>query len=146
MMNVENPFRQESPLRTIPEAEMDITFARSSGPGGQKVNKTSSKAVVRWNVDASPSFSDEEKERLREKLKNRITKDGDIVIACMQERSQLQNRITAVTTLRKVVFAALEQEKERIGTKPSRGAKERRLQEKKQRGEAKRGRRAAWDE
>ncbi|MCI0479791.1 aminoacyl-tRNA hydrolase, partial [Candidatus Uhrbacteria bacterium] len=143
-MSPENPFRGKEPSPPVPEGEMDVTFVRSSGPGGQKVNKTSSKAVVRWNVDASPSFSDEEKARIRERCV--VTKEGDIIVASSEERSQLQNRIDAVAKLQRIVSAALEEEKERVATTPTRGSKERRISEKKRRGKTKEGRRGHWGE
>jgi ribosome-associated protein len=136
----ENPFARD-PDPTVPEDEMDITFVRSSGPGGQKVNKTSSKAMVRWNVDASSAFSDAQKARIREKLGYRITNDGDLIVTCMQERSQFQNKLFAIQTLRDIVAAALEVEKERKPTKPTKGARERRIEDKKRTGSRKRDRR-----
>ncbi len=111
----------------VPEKEMEITFVRSSGPGGQNVNKTSTKAVVRWNVNGSAAFSDEEKTRINEQLGARLTKEGDLIVTCMKTRSQLQNRDMAVQTLRNLVARALEPEKERRPTKPTRASKERRL-------------------
>jgi ribosome-associated protein len=140
MQRPENPFLSE-PKPTVPESEMGITFVRSSGPGGQKVNKTSSKAMVRWNVDRSASFSDEEKTRIHERLQHRLTNDGDLIVTCMQERSQLQNRIYAVRTLQELVSSALEEEKERKPTKPSKAAKRQRMDDKRKTAEKKQSRR-----
>ncbi|MFH1077970.1 MAG: alternative ribosome rescue aminoacyl-tRNA hydrolase ArfB [Patescibacteria group bacterium] len=155
MTSFENPFKPDAHLKApirpdtppaVPENEMEITFVRSSGPGGQKVNKTSSKAVIRWNIDASSAYSDEEKARIRERLAHRITKEGDLIVTRMQERSQLQNKLDAIQTLRDVVSEALKEEKERVGTKPTRAAKMRRLDEKKQNARKKVERKGGWEE
>ena len=130
MMPSENPFLFMDMPKTVPESEMEITFVRSSGPGGQKVNKTSSKAVVRWNVDRSSAFTDEEKARIRDVHQSRITKDGDLIVTCAEQRSQFQNRYVAIETLREMVAAALEEEKERVPTKPTKAAKKRRMDDK----------------
>lgn len=142
-----NPFLPEtqSPKR-VPQAELEIRFVRSSGPGGQKVNKTSSKAQLRWNLEKSPSFSPEDKQLLRDQLASRITKDGDIIISSDQERSQLQNKLAAIETLQSLIKDALTPDKERKATKPSRAAKDRRLDEKTKHGARKRERRARIDE
>lgn len=141
MMPYENPFLPDNMPKTVPESEMEITFVRSSGPGGQRVNKAATKAQVRWNVDRSSAFSDAEKARIRERLQHRITGQGDLIVSCMQERSQVQNRAIAVQALRDMVAMALEEEKERVPTKPTRAAKERRIEEKKRTAEKKRERR-----
>lgn len=127
----------------VPEKEMEITFARSSGPGGQNVNKTSTKAVVRWNVNGSAAFPDEDRARIIERLGHRLTKEDDLIVTCMKTRSQLQNRDLAIQILRDMVARALEPEKERKPTKPTRASKERRLEDKKRRARQKQDRK--WE-
>ncbi len=121
----------------VPISEIREHFSRSSGKGGQNVNKLSTKAEVRWNVDASEGFSPEEKEKIKEILRNRINKRGELVVVSQEERSQLQNRERAIERLNNLVEAVLMPEKERIPTKPTIGSKERRLEEKKKQAERK---------
>jgi len=111
----------------IPASEMEITFVRSSGPGGQKVNKTSSRAQLRWNVDASAVFSVEEKEKIKAHCVNRMNKVGEIVLAFQQERSQLQNKEAAIRQLHALVCQALTPVAERIETHPTYSSKQKRL-------------------
>lgn len=129
---------------TIPESELSITFARSGGPGGQKVNKTNSKAVLKWNVGASAAFNDEQKALIRTKLVNRINTEGEVVIHNSEERSQGQNREGAIRTLNELVARALQVDAERVATRPSRGSKERRMDEKTKEGRKKQGRGGNW--
>lgn len=114
----------------IPEHELSISFARSGGKGGQNVNKVATKATVRWRVGASAAFSEEEKQRLRRALGNRLTKDDEIIISASAERSQLQNRVRATARLNELAACALRPKKVRRPTKPTRAAKEWRLLEK----------------
>lgn len=115
----------------IPEDEIEFQFSRSSGKGGQNVNKVETKVEVRFNIDRSKAFSDKEKEKIKESLVNRITKEGDLIVASEEERSQLDNRRIALEKLNEMIKKALRPEKERIPTKPSKSIKERRLKEKK---------------
>lgn len=115
----------------IPENELNITFARSSGAGGQNVNKTSTKAIVHWPIGKSALFSEEEKNRIRTKLANRINNEDELVVISEEERSQLQNRELAVDRLQKLVAAALQVPKKRKPTKPTKASKIKRLESKK---------------
>ena len=124
----------------VPEAEISERFSRSGGKGGQNVNKLSTKAEARWNVDASQEFTPGEKEKIRQFLKNDINEEGDLIVTSREERSQSQNRKRAFEKLNNKVAAALTPEKERIPTKPTRASKERRLEEKKKMGEKKKWR------
>lgn len=133
--NTENPQKF-----IIPESEIYIKFSRSSGKGGQNVNKLSTKAEVHWNIDASKTFTQEEKERIKTALNKRINKKGDLIVTSQEERSQLQNRERAIKRLNNLVAAGLIPEKERIPTKLTRAAKERRLKEKKHQAEKKKRR------
>ncbi|MBT3539077.1 aminoacyl-tRNA hydrolase [Candidatus Parcubacteria bacterium] len=128
--------------KQIPESEIKITFARSSGAGGQNVNKTSTKAILHWNVGASSIFSDSEKERIRTKLKNKLNDQDEIVVMAEEERSQLQNRTQAISRLQSLVSEALIIPKRRKPTKPTYSSKLKRLETKKQRSKLKASRRS----
>lgn len=132
------------PPRRVPDAEITIEFVRSSGPGGQKVNKTSSKAVLRWNVNTSSAFTDEEKAVIKERLANRINRAGELYLDSDRLRSQHQNRADVVDLLNRLVTEVLTPRAERIPTQPSRGAKERRLEDKKRLARKKQSRREEW--
>lgn len=119
---------------TIPEHELEITTSRSSGAGGQHVNKTSTKITVRWNVRTSAVLTDEQKQRVLEKLASQITADGDLIIHSSVTRSQEQNRKMALVRLGQIISKALHVPKKRMKTKVSAGAKEARLEEKSHRG------------
>ena len=106
---------------------MDIVFVRSSGPGGQNVNKRSTKAQLHWNVDHSAVLTAEQKGRLHERLESRINRNGEVVVECDEMRSQSQNRERAIFLLRTLVDAALTPEAERIPTEATSSSKERRL-------------------
>jgi ribosome-associated protein len=124
----------------VPDEEISEKFSRSGGRGGQNVNKLSTKAEVRWNVDASMVFTPEEKEKIKDILGKRINKEGELIVVSQEERSQMQNRERAIERLNKLVEAALIPEKERKPTKPTKASKERRLEEKKRIGEKKKQR------
>lgn len=109
----------------IPSDEIEITFVRSSGPGGQNVNKKNSKAQIRWNMEQSKVLTPEQKDKLRQKL--RISVEGYMVVTAQTERSQAQNEARAMQKLHDLVEAALHEDEERIETRPTRGSQERRL-------------------
>lgn len=132
-------------MRSIPESEISVDFARASGPGGQNVNKRDTKAVVRWNVGASAAFSDAEKARIRAAAANRLNGEDELVLAADDERSQARNRDAAVARLQEIVRAALAPVKPRRPTKPTRASKERRLESKRRQGRKKADRRASLD-
>ena len=124
----------------VPESEISEQFSRSGGKGGQNVNKLSTKAEVRWNVDESKAFNNEEKEKIKGILSNRINKKRELVIVSQEERSQLQNRERAIERLNNLVKSALIPKKKRKATKPTRISKERRLEEKRRLSEKKKWR------
>jgi ribosome-associated protein len=124
----------------VPESEIRLDFARSSGPGGQNVNKVSSKAQLRWSVGLSQAFSEEQKAAIRTFAGSRLTKDDEIVLAAESERSQLQNKEEAVRRLQELVRVALTPKKKRRPTKVSRAQKRKRVEEKRRAGERKRSR------
>ncbi len=137
--------KKPMPIDRVPENEIHIEFVRSSGPGGQKVNKTSSKAQLRWNVDDSSVFSDIEKERIKERLHNRLNAEGEIVLSSDQERSQFQNKTNVIARLQQLIRDALTIETERVETTPSKSSDEKRLKAKKIQGEKKQRRRDDWE-
>ncbi|MEU0467487.1 alternative ribosome rescue aminoacyl-tRNA hydrolase ArfB [Amycolatopsis sp. NPDC006131] len=131
---------QVSRRLVIPAAELRERFSRSSGPGGQGVNTTDSRVELSFDVARSPSIPDDLRPRLLERLRSRLV-DGVLTIAASEHRAQLANREAARERLVAVLrAAAAPPPPPRRPTKPSRGAKERRLAEKKRRGDVKRGR------
>ncbi|MDO8509935.1 MAG: alternative ribosome rescue aminoacyl-tRNA hydrolase ArfB [bacterium] len=125
----------------IPTDEIKISFARSSGAGGQNVNKTSTKVIVHWSVGRSQTFTSDEKARIREKLANKINFFDEVVVMSEEERSQPQNRAKAVARLQTLVSKALFIPKKRRLTRPTKASKLRRIESKKIRSHIKTGRR-----
>lgn len=125
----------------VPDEEFIWTFVRSGGPGGQNVNKVASKAVLRWNVVASPSVPDDIKARVQQQQRRRITREGDLLITSQRYRDQEGNRLDCLEKLTAMLRAAAVAPKRRRKTKPSRGAHERRLAAKKRRSSLKATRR-----
>jgi ribosome-associated protein len=126
---------------TIPAHELSLAFSRSGGPGGQNVNKVASKVELRWNVPHSAALSHGDRAWLLERLRNRLTQDGDLVVTSTTTRDQLQNREDAADKLVQIVRAALHRPTPRRATKPTRGSKRRRLDGKRRHSEVKQGRR-----
>lgn len=118
-------------LFMIPFDEIHIDFVRASGPGGQNVNKTATKAQLRWRIGASRVFSSQEKEHIRARLQSRVNNNDEIVLSSSAERSQAQNKETVVKRLQQLVRRALVIPKKRTATRPTRAAKARRLDTKK---------------
>ena len=114
----------------IPAQELEITASRSGGPGGQHVNKTSSRITVRWNLVNTTVLSFEQKQRALEKMAGQLTTEGDIIIHNSTSRSQLQNKQAALDNLANIIRKALTVPKRRMKTKVPRGTKEARLQSK----------------
>jgi len=121
----------------IPEHEVTVTTSRAGGPGGQHVNKASTKVTLHWNPSKSSALTPEQKERVIANISNMLTTEGDLVIHNSSTRSQLQNKKLAFDELAKKIRKALHVPKRRMKTKISKGVKEKRLQEKKQRSEVK---------
>jgi ribosome-associated protein len=130
----------------IPQEELSIRACRSSGAGGQHVNKTSTKIQLTWSPSLSEVLSDEQRERILSRLANRISRAGFITCSCDESRSQQKNIELARECLAELIRRALHVPKERKATKPTKGSKERRIKTKKQRGEVKAQRQKRhWD-
>ncbi len=121
----------------IPEEEIEWNFVRASGPGGQNVNKVSSKAVLMWNVDETHSLPFDAKTRLYTQQKRRFSNEGVLQIASQRFRDQERNREDCIDKLREMIEQALKKPKPRKKTRPTRASKERRLQSKRQQSERK---------
>jgi ribosome-associated protein len=122
------------------EAEIEEKFVSASGPGGQNVNKVASAVQLRFNIKRSALFDDEEKWRIRRALGSRVTTDGDIMIFAQTQRSQQRNREEARDRLAEMLEKAVVKPKKRVATKPSKAAKQRRLDGKSKRSDVKRNR------
>jgi ribosome-associated protein len=125
----------------IPDDELVERFVRSSGPGGQNVNKVSSAVELRFDVAGSPSLPEDLRARLLARRDRRLTDEGVLVISAQRFRTQERNRADARERLAALVLAATQVPKKRIATRPTRASKLRRLDGKKQRSQIKRGRR-----
>ena len=121
----------------IDESELSFSTARSSGPGGQNVNKLSTKVTVHFNVAASGNLTQQQKQKIAARLSNRISNDGVLSVACQESRSQLDNKLRAVERLIELLKAALTEKPRRIKTKVPKSAKLKRLDKKKRHGEIK---------
>jgi len=118
-------------IRTWIREHGDVSFSRSSGPGGQNVNKTSTKALLRVSIQNLEGISDEERQRLCQKLRKKLTADGDLQVQVQDERSQLVNRELAEERILETIVDGLKQDKPRKKTRPTKASKERRLTAKK---------------
>lgn len=128
----------------IPDDELSESFVRSSGPGGQNVNKVASAVELRFDVARSPSLPEAVRTRLLARRDRRLTDEGVLVISASRFRDQGRNREDARERLAEIVRAATVVAKKRIATKPTKGSQERRLQEKKTRSAHKAGRNKQW--
>ncbi len=131
---------------TIADWELSESFTRSSGPGGQNVNKVSTAVELRFEAERSPQLSPSVKARLRRIAGRRWTTDGAIVIQAEETRSQARNRELARARLVEMIQAALVVPKRRIATKPTLGSQRRRLVAKTVRGDIKAGRAKVSDD
>jgi ribosome-associated protein len=133
-----------TPRLTIPAGELEISFARSGGPGGQNVNKVSSKVDLRWNPTTSAAITEDDRALLLQKLASRLTTEGVLIVTSTLTRDQIQNRADAMSKLALIVKAALDRPKPRKATRPSKGAKRRRVADKRHKSEIKKNRRVEY--
>ncbi len=118
-------------IKDIIEKEVIIKAARSGGKGGQYVNKVSTKIIIKFNILNSSAFSDYQKNIIINKLGNKLTKEGDLVISSGNERSQYLNKKRCMEKLYSLISNALKVGKKRIKTMPTEESKEKRIREKK---------------
>jgi len=117
----------------IPLSELNFSYVRSSGPGGQNVNKVNSKAVLRWNVGRSASLPADVRERFLARYAARLTQEGDVLLASQRFRDQGRNVADCLEKLRALLAAVATPPVLRKATRPSRGAQRRRLEDKRAR-------------
>lgn len=131
----------------IPDEELVFVASRSGGPGGQNVNKVSSRITLRFNVEESSVLTPEQKKRISGRLASRITKDGILQVTSQRTRSQELNRADAVGRFRALLAAALRKETPRVPTRASKESREKRLEAKRRRTRVKQTRRRKdWDD
>ena len=119
------------------DSEIGLSFSRSSGPGGQSVNKVNSKVELRFSINSSQLLTDEQKQIIFKKLGNKINSSGELIITNQSDRSQLSNRTNALNNFYELINKALKPRKKRKPTKPGVAAIERRLKKKREHSEKK---------
>lgn len=129
---------------TIPLDELTFSFARSSGAGGQNINKVNSKATLYWNIEDSLSCPEAVKERFKKRYSQTITSEGIVQIVSQRHRTQKANIDDCIEKLHALLLSVAHPPKERKATKPKRSAIERRLQSKKRDSDKKRSRRSLY--
>jgi ribosome-associated protein len=134
-----------APHIRIPLDEFEFTYVRSSGPGGQNVNKVNSKAVLRWNLAGSRSLPEDVRRRFAESFASRLTTDGELVLSSDRFRDQKKNVDDCLEKVRGLLAAVARPPKKRKKSKPTRASKERRL-ESKRRDSAKKQNRRRFDD
>lgn len=131
---------------SIPRSELRFQVSRSGGPGGQNVNKVNTRVTLQFDICASQTLSQAQKDRLGRKLSGRISSEGVLQVVSQRFRSQARNRLDAIDRLHRIVNDALKQKKARRATRVPESEKRRRLEEKARRSAVKRGRgRPEWD-
>jgi ribosome-associated protein len=129
----------------IPESELTFVTSRSSGPGGQNVNKVNTRVSLLWPLTDSPSVSETQRERLRERLPGRINKEGILQVSSQRHRTQLANKEAAVTRFAGLLAEALSEVAPRVPVRVPPSLDQKRVQEKRRRGRLKRERSDDFD-
>lgn len=135
----------DAPVISIPQDELDFTYARSSGKGGQNVNKVSSKAVLRWNPQTSRAMPAPVRARFFARYSSKLTTEGELIIMSDAHRDQGRNVSECIEKLKDMIAAVWRAPKVRRATKPTFGSKQRRLKSKKELGEKKKNRSGRFD-
>ena len=117
--------------------ELVISTSRSSGPGGQNVNKVNTKVTIRWDIGNSTVLTPDEKEVLLNKLSAKLSTDQVLIVSSQETRSQVQNKMEVMLKLERIINKAFEKKKKRKATKPTKQAVKRRIESKKQQAEKK---------
>lgn len=126
----------------IPDAELELSYSRSGGPGGQHVNKTETRVTLRFDVANSPSLPESIRNKLLRRLESRLTKSGELLMSADDHRERQKNISEVRRRFREVVMAALVERKKRKKTRPRPGAQRRRLSDKKKQADKKAMRKA----
>jgi ribosome-associated protein len=137
----DEPCLELTPTLCLPISELEYRASRSSGPGGQHVNTSSTRIEVRWEIAGSPSLNEEQRLRLLQRLQSRLDSSGGLRLVSSGTRSQLRNREDVTRRLREVVARALVPPKPRKRTRPTQASKDARLESKRRRGAIKQERR-----
>ncbi len=130
---------------TVPAKDMQVRFVRSSGPGGQNVNKLSTKVELRFFMSGSSTLGPGQRIRLKELYPSQVTQAGELLVVCDEHRSQSMNLHSARERLKNILLKVRRPPPKRHATRPSRGAKKRRLADKRHRSEVKKSRSGAFD-
>jgi ribosome-associated protein len=134
-----DPLRVNSRL-VIPPGELQVSFTRAGGPGGQKVNRTASQVQLRFSITESTSLGDRRRQTLLAALKARLTASGELLIRAKSHREQARNLADARERLARLLSVALQPRRKRKATRPTRASRERRLEAKRHRSQRKRDR------
>jgi len=129
----------------VPKDEFVFSYARSSGPGGQNVNKLNTKVTMHWDVTSTSSLPEDVRERFCKKYRRRISKEGELVLYSQRFRDQARNVDDCLSKLREFILEVAEPPKPRKPTKPTRGSIRRRLDNKRKKGDKKQSRGQNWE-
>jgi ribosome-associated protein len=128
----------------IPLSEIGFRFSPSRGPGGQHVNRAHTRVTLLFDVSNSPSLDESTREKLFQELRSQLDSRGNLQITVQDSRSQNRNRQLAITRFARLLYDALQEQAQRIPSKPSKKAKKKRLEEKKKKSQRKKERRQDW--